>query len=77
MPNDISRADTNVPASDDAVIKIGAVVATKGPAARLGNSFVKAIQLAKEDLKNTTHHYELVIEEIPSPVIAQNLPLES
>ncbi len=68
MPHDILRADTNVPAaSDDAVIKIGAVVATRGPAARLGNSFVKAIQLAKEDLKNTTHHYELVIEEIPSP----------
>src|SRR5437870_21714 len=47
--------------------KIGAVVATKGPAALLGNSFVKAIQLAKEDLKNTTQQYELAIEEIPSP----------
>jgi hypothetical protein len=49
------------------VIKIGAVVATRGPAALLGNSFVKAIQLAKEDLENTTHQYDLVIEEIPSP----------
>jgi hypothetical protein len=38
-----------------------------GPAALLGNSFVKAIQLAKEDLKNTAHQYELVIEEISSP----------
>jgi ABC-type branched-subunit amino acid transport system substrate-binding protein len=57
-----------VPAiSDDAVVKIGAVVATRGPAALLGNSFVKAIQLAKEELKNTAHPYELVIEEIPSP----------
>jgi substrate-binding family protein len=49
------------------MIKIGAVVATQGPAARLGNSFLKAIQLAKEDLKDTAHQYELVIEEIPSP----------
>jgi len=49
------------------MIKIGAVVATRGPAARLGQSFLKAIQLAKEDLKSTTHQYELTIEEIPSP----------
>src|SRR5213592_4501504 len=48
-------------------IKIGAVVAATGPAALLGNSFVKAIQLAKEDSRNTTHQYELVIEEIASP----------
>jgi ABC-type branched-subunit amino acid transport system substrate-binding protein len=50
-----------------AVIKIGTVVATSGPAALLGNSFVKAIQLAKEELKDTTYQYELVIEEIASP----------
>jgi ABC-type branched-subunit amino acid transport system substrate-binding protein len=50
-----------------AVIKIGTVVATSGPAALLGNSFVKAIELAKEELKDTTHQYELVIEEIASP----------
>ena len=56
---------THVP--DNAVIKIGAVATTKGPAGLLGNSFVKAIQLAKEDLKDTTHQYELVIEEITSP----------
>src|SRR5215471_15438249 len=49
------------------MIKIGAVVATRGPVALLGNSFLKAIQLAKEDLKSTTHEYELMIEEIPSP----------
>ena len=52
---------------EDAVITIGAVVATRGPAALLGNSFVKALQLAKEDLQNTTRQYRLVIEEIPSP----------
>lgn len=49
------------------MIKIGAVVATRGPAALLGSSFLKAIQLAKEDLRSTTHQYELAIEEIPSP----------
>ena len=49
------------------MVKIGAVVATRGPAGLLGNSFLKAIQLAKEDLKNTTEQYDLVIEEIPGP----------
>jgi ABC-type branched-subunit amino acid transport system substrate-binding protein len=49
------------------MIKIGAVVATGGPVALLGNSFLKAIQLAKEDLKSTTNQYEFVIEEILSP----------
>ena len=37
------------------MIKVGAVVATRGRAALLGNSFVKAIQLAKEELTNTTY----------------------
>jgi len=50
-----------------AVIKIGTVVATGGPVALLGNSFVKAILLAKEDQKETTREYELVVEEIASP----------
>ena len=49
------------------MIKIGAIVATSGPAGLLGRSFLKAIQLAKEDLKNTKEQYELAIEEIPSP----------
>jgi ABC-type branched-subunit amino acid transport system substrate-binding protein len=49
------------------MIKIGAVVATKGPAGLLGSSFLKAIQLAREDLKNTKEQCELAIEEIPSP----------
>src|SRR5207245_3389863 len=48
-------------------IKIGAVVATTGPASLLGNSFVKAIQLARDDSKDTKHQYELVIEAIASP----------
>lgn len=48
-------------------IKIGAVVTTSGPAALLGSSFLRAIRLAHEDLKGTTHHYDLVIEEISGP----------
>jgi ABC-type branched-subunit amino acid transport system substrate-binding protein len=55
-----------------AVIKIGAVVATGGPVGLLGNSFVKAIQLASEELKNTTHQYELMLEEIASPDKAES-----
>jgi ABC-type branched-subunit amino acid transport system substrate-binding protein len=50
-----------------AVIQIGTVVATSGPVALLGNSFLKAIQLAAEELKDTTHHYELLVEELASP----------
>ena len=36
---------------DTPVIKIGAVAATRGPVALLGISFLKAVQLAKEELK--------------------------
>jgi ABC-type branched-subunit amino acid transport system substrate-binding protein len=50
-----------------ALIKIGAVVATSGPVARLGHSFVRAIQLAQEDLHSTRYRYDLLIEEIASP----------
>jgi ABC-type branched-subunit amino acid transport system substrate-binding protein len=53
--------------STEKEIRIGAVVATKGPAALLGGSFAKALQLAKEELKDTKHSYRLLIEEIPSP----------
>ena len=53
-------------------IKMGAVVATRGPAATQGSSFVKAIQLAEEELKNTAHQYELAIEEIPAVWVIKN-----
>ena len=52
-------------------IRIGVVVATTGPVAVLGSSFIKAIQLAKEDLRNTTNQYDLLIEEISSPEHAE------
>src|SRR5215204_2807490 len=67
-----STAQESEAKEGDAVIKVGAVVATRGRAALLGNSFVKAIQLAKEELTNTTHQYQLVIEEITSPDKAES-----
>src|SRR5215471_4926764 len=48
------------------MIKIGAVAATSGPVALLGRSFLKAIQLARDDLQETMQQYELIIEEIPT-----------
>jgi ABC-type branched-subunit amino acid transport system substrate-binding protein len=61
-PDATGTAAGNLP-----VIKIGAVVATQGPVALLGRSFLKAIQLAKEELGKTTRQYELRVAEIPSP----------
>jgi len=55
------------PAAGGSAIKIGVVATTRGPAGLLGNSFLKSIQLAKEDVENKTHRYELLTEEIPSP----------
>jgi ABC-type branched-subunit amino acid transport system substrate-binding protein len=54
-------------AAEDGVIRIGVVATTQGAAGLLGSSFLKSIRLAKDDLKNTTHQYELFIEEIPNP----------
>jgi ABC-type branched-subunit amino acid transport system substrate-binding protein len=48
---------------EGAVIKIGVIVPTQGPGALLGSSFLKAVQLAKEDLRGTRYRYELVIED--------------
>jgi ABC-type branched-subunit amino acid transport system substrate-binding protein len=43
----------------------------RGVAGLLGSSFLKAVQLAREDLKDTRHQYELIVEEIPSPDMAE------
>ncbi len=42
------------------VIKIGVIVPQQGPGALLGSSFLKAVQMAKDDLKGTKYRYELV-----------------
>ena len=63
--------DTWVPPSNG-VVKIGVIVPTDGPYAILGNSFVKAVQMAKDDLKDTKYRYELVIRDSgPDPVKAE------
>ena len=68
-----SNGDTSA-VPEGGVIRIGVIVPTTGPATLLGNSFVKAVQVAKEDLKNTKYRYELVIEKssIESPVATKH-----
>lgn len=46
----------------DKVIKIGVTIPLEGPGKLLGTSFLKAVELAKEDLTNTKYNYQLVIE---------------
>ncbi len=46
------------------VVKIGVIVPTAGPYAILGNSFLKAVQMAKDDLRGTKYQYQLVLVDI-------------
>lgn len=55
-----------------ALVKIGVVATTRGPAGLLGRSFLKSIQLAREEQPETRRSYELAIEEIPSPDQAES-----
>ena len=60
------------------VVKIGVIVPTAGPYALLGNSFVKAVQMAKDDLTGTKYRYELVIRDSgPDPEKAKQVFAES
>jgi ABC-type branched-subunit amino acid transport system substrate-binding protein len=45
-------------------VRIGVVVPTSGPYFILGNSFLKAVQMARSDLHRTTYRYELVVVPI-------------
>jgi ABC-type branched-subunit amino acid transport system substrate-binding protein len=47
----------------DGVVRIGVIVPSTGPSALLGSSFLKAVELAKEDLGSTRYRYELVIAD--------------
>src|SRR5205807_3052869 len=61
-------------APSNGVVKIGVIVPTEGPYAMLGNSFVKAVQLANDDLKDTKYRYELVIRDSgPDPAKAKDV----
>ncbi|GMV98866.1 MAG: hypothetical protein AMXMBFR84_00060 [Candidatus Hydrogenedentota bacterium] len=54
-------AGTTVP--EDGVVRIGVLIPAGGPTAVIGESFLKAIEVAKEDIaaKDTKHRYELVV----------------
>ena len=56
------------------VVRIGVIVPTQGPYAMLGNSFVKAVQMAKDDLANPRFRYELVVRDSgPDPEKARDV----
>jgi ABC-type branched-subunit amino acid transport system substrate-binding protein len=56
------------------LVKIGVIVPTTGPYAMLGNSFLKAVEMAKDDLKDTKYKYELVIRDSgPDPAKAKDV----
>jgi ABC-type branched-subunit amino acid transport system substrate-binding protein len=50
--------------ADAPVIRIGVIVPSSGPAAKLADSFLKAVTVAHEDVARmqTRHRYELVVE---------------
>ena len=59
-------------APPNGVVKIGVIVPIEGPYALLGTSFVKAVQMADDDLKDTKYRYELVIRDSgPDPAKAR------
>lgn len=46
------------------VVKIGVIVPKTGPYAILGNSFLKAVELARADLSGTKYQYQLVLVDV-------------
>src|SRR5213595_826391 len=46
------------------VVKIGVIVPQTGPYAILGNSFLKAVQLAQADLPGTKYRYQVVLVDV-------------
>ena len=57
----VAAGGSSLPVSSD--IKIGVIVPTTGPGALLGQSYLKAVQMAYDDLAGTRNHYELVVED--------------
>jgi ABC-type branched-subunit amino acid transport system substrate-binding protein len=50
----------------DGVVRIGVIVPKNGPFAILGNSFLKAVQVAQQDLRGTKYQYRLVMVDVGS-----------
>jgi ABC-type branched-subunit amino acid transport system substrate-binding protein len=48
------------------VVRIGVIVPHSGPFAILGNSFLKAVQVAQQDLRGATYQYRLVMVDVGS-----------
>jgi ABC-type branched-subunit amino acid transport system substrate-binding protein len=56
------------------VVRIGVIVPTAGPYALLGNSFVKAVEMARDDLTDAKYRYELVVRDPgPDPATARDV----
>ena len=66
----VADRDTFVPPVNG-VVTIGVIAPVTGPYAILGNSFVKAVQIARDDATGTKYRYELRIEDSgPDPSLA-------
>lgn len=58
----------------DGVVTIGVVAPVTGPYAVLGTSFVRAVEMARDDLKGTRYTYRLLIEDSgPDPARARDV----
>ncbi|HYY52165.1 MAG TPA: ABC transporter substrate-binding protein [Myxococcales bacterium] len=51
------------PRREGDVVRIGVIAPKQGPAALLGSSFLKAVELARDELPKTKYRYELVIAD--------------
>src|SRR5881296_670873 len=51
-------------APSNGIVKIGVIVPTGGPYAVLGNSFLKAVQMAQSDLRGTKYQYQLLLVDV-------------
>jgi len=68
----VAARDTFVPPANG-VVTIGVIGPVTGPYAILGNSFVKALQMALDDLRGTRYRYTLRIEDSgPDPAKARS-----
>jgi ABC-type branched-subunit amino acid transport system substrate-binding protein len=59
----VRARDTFVP-PPNGVVKIGVLVPTAGPYAILGTSFLRAVQMAAADRRDTRYRYQLVVAEL-------------
>src|SRR5438034_6372646 len=48
----------------DGVVRVGVIVPRSGPYAILGGSFLKAVEMATEDLRNTRYQYRLITVDV-------------